>query len=249
MSRRRRKERTQKRKAQSPSAAGVGILALYERACGCASAGQTEEAQRIYGILAKDLPERRLSALVCNDRATLAALAGDCDAALRGFREALAIDPQCEVARFNLTFLEDELAEAAMDEGGGVVAEVPARPGQAVSAGKLAILSFLFNWPSSGGGNVHTAELAHFLARAGYTVRHFYARYPAWGIGNIGREPLAEDGLWAAGLGAAGLADEQAQGDGAALAREVRHRAAVAGVPAVRRRPAAGARGRRGRGD
>ena len=50
---------------------------------------------------------------------------------------------------------------------------------------RVAILSFLFNWPSTGGGNHHTAELAAFLARAGYEVRHFFARYPGWGIGRI----------------------------------------------------------------
>ena len=47
---------------------------------------------------------------------------------------------------------------------------------------RVAILSFLFNWPSTGGGNHHTAELAHFLGRAGYEVKHFFARYPGWGL-------------------------------------------------------------------
>src|SRR5205807_2417955 len=50
---------------------------------------------------------------------------------------------------------------------------------------KVAILSFLFNWPSTGGGNVHTHELALFLAKAGYDVRHFYVRFPPWQIGNV----------------------------------------------------------------
>ncbi len=55
------------------------------------------------------------------------------------------------------------------------------------------ILSFLFNWPSTGGGNIHTVELSRFLARAGYEVRHVHARYPEWGIGRV------EDGLPIAG--------------------------------------------------
>jgi len=55
---------------------------------------------------------------------------------------------------------------------------------------RVAILSFLFNWPSTGGGNMHTAGLVEFLKRAGYQVRHFFARYPAWGIGRV-----AADGL------------------------------------------------------
>jgi hypothetical protein len=51
---------------------------------------------------------------------------------------------------------------------------------------RIAILSFLFNWPSTGGGNIHTVELATFLGRAGYQVRHIYVRYPEWGIGRVG---------------------------------------------------------------
>jgi hypothetical protein len=70
-------------------------------------------------------------------------------------------------------YLEDELAEAAPEADPTVAVEPPAIPIQPEGAGKVAILSFLFNWPSSGGGNVHTAELARFLARAGYTVHHF----------------------------------------------------------------------------
>ena len=50
---------------------------------------------------------------------------------------------------------------------------------------RVAILSFLFNWPSTGGGNHHTAELAAFLAWAGYEVKHYFARYPSWGIGRV----------------------------------------------------------------
>src|SRR5207237_227493 len=50
---------------------------------------------------------------------------------------------------------------------------------------KVALVSFLFNWPSHGGGNIHTAELAHFLALGGYTVRHFYPRYEPWNIGRV----------------------------------------------------------------
>ena len=50
---------------------------------------------------------------------------------------------------------------------------------------RVAVLSLLFNWPSTGGGNMHTAGLVEFLGRAGYEVRHFYARYPAWGIGRV----------------------------------------------------------------
>jgi len=50
---------------------------------------------------------------------------------------------------------------------------------------RIAVLSLLFNWPSTGGGNMHTAGLVEFLKRAGYEVRHYFARYPAWGIGRV----------------------------------------------------------------
>jgi glycosyltransferase involved in cell wall biosynthesis len=59
---------------------------------------------------------------------------------------------------------------------------------------RVAVLSFLFNWPSTGGGNMHTAGLVDFLARAGYEVRHFYASYTPWGIGRVepGELPASE---------------------------------------------------------
>jgi glycosyltransferase involved in cell wall biosynthesis len=60
---------------------------------------------------------------------------------------------------------------------------------------KIAILSFLFNWPSTGGGIVHTIELAQFLARAGYHVRHFYAHYPPWQLGRVQCPPIPSEPL------------------------------------------------------
>ncbi|WP_339735846.1 glycosyltransferase family 4 protein [uncultured Gimesia sp.] len=50
---------------------------------------------------------------------------------------------------------------------------------------KIAIVSFLYNWPSTGGGNIHTTELVQFLIRAGYKVQHFCVRYDPWQIGQI----------------------------------------------------------------
>ena len=54
---------------------------------------------------------------------------------------------------------------------------------------RVAVLSFLFNWPSTGGGNMHTAGLVEFLGRAGYDVRHVFARFAPWGIGRVA-DPL-----------------------------------------------------------
>jgi glycosyltransferase involved in cell wall biosynthesis len=64
----------------------------------------------------------------------------------------------------------------------------PRTPGAPV---QVAILSFLFNWPSTGGGNHHTAELAAFLARGGYEVKHYFARYPSRGIGRVTDELIS----------------------------------------------------------
>ena len=38
---------------------------------------------------------------------------------------------------------------------------------------------------------MHTAGLAQFLARAGYEVKHFFARYLAWGIGRVTDELIS----------------------------------------------------------
>lgn len=54
---------------------------------------------------------------------------------------------------------------------------------------KVAFLSLLFNWPSTGGGTIHTYEAAKFLQRAGYDVRHIYARHGSWRVGQV-PEPL-----------------------------------------------------------
>ena len=50
---------------------------------------------------------------------------------------------------------------------------------------RIAIVSLLFNWPSTGGGIVHTAELAQFLSLDGYEVCHFFAVYEPWSVGIV----------------------------------------------------------------
>ena len=76
-------------------------------------------------------------------------------------------------------------------------AETPgACPPGPATAIRVAVLSFLFNWPSTGGGNIHTLELVQFLGRAGYEVRHFYACFSGWGIGNVqSNVPIATEAL------------------------------------------------------
>jgi glycosyltransferase involved in cell wall biosynthesis len=163
------------------------LQALHQQACRHAEAGQQGEAERLYDQLAGMAEEPAVCALIANDRAALAAFAGDLARARQGFEEALAIHPECEVARNNLALLEGTgLSNAATPEPperrGAILAT---SPGDAV---KVAVVSFLFNWPSSGGGIVHTVELVKFLTAAGYRVQHFFARYPAWGVGKVAQE-------------------------------------------------------------
>jgi glycosyltransferase involved in cell wall biosynthesis len=194
MSKRGRKSKPQKRSGRATPSPDAGAQVLYEHASRCAFQGQTNEAERIYDTLAKDVPDRRMRALVCNDQGALAALSNRRQAALEGFRSALAIDPLCAPARFNLTLLEDESGEAPRASAPSA-APPTAKPVEPRSLGKVAVLSFLFNWPTSGGGNVHTAELARFLAKGGYAVRHFYPRYAPWNIGNVDGAPFPSEGL------------------------------------------------------
>lgn len=53
---------------------------------------------------------------------------------------------------------------------------------------RVAIVSMLFNWPTFGGGNIHTYDLARFLEKSGYDVAHFYVQYVPWAIGEVTEE-------------------------------------------------------------
>ena len=177
---RKRKDRHQQPEKPVPlvAASDSSLQHLYERACALAEAGERMQAIRLLQTIEKTARELPFKALVQNDLAALAFLGGEHDAALKGFDQALAIDPNCEPARKNLAFLQSEEEESE-----------PLPPDEAFVGGsvpiKVAILSFLFNWPTTGGGNVHTQELAIFLGRAGYDVKHFYVDYAGWGIGNV----------------------------------------------------------------
>jgi glycosyltransferase involved in cell wall biosynthesis len=167
----------------------------YEAARDAAARGDHAAAADVLTALDADDTPPSLRALVRNDLGVLAAVAGDRAAAAARFRAALALDPACEPARINLTALT-----------GGPPSDAPKPPSG--RATRVAVLSLLFNWPSTGGGNVHTAELTRFLADAGYEVRHFYARYEPWGLGRVTDPtphpaeavPFAADGWTAAGI-------------------------------------------------
>lgn len=93
------------------------------------------------------------------------------------FKKALLLDPNNLEARLNLACIEaDRLLPAVMTPKA-----IP--PGSRTT--RVAVLSFLFNWPSTGGGIVHTVELCDFLHQAGYEVQHIYARYDPWELGVV----------------------------------------------------------------
>jgi glycosyltransferase involved in cell wall biosynthesis len=157
---------------------------LYRRACRLALEGRHDAARQLYTRLEATADDPRVKALARNDLAVLVALEGGLDAACSALHGVLDVNASCEPARLNSAFLDAEFApltEPLITTG----LAAPAHSDSSVGPVRVAVLSLLFNWPSTGGGTVHTAELAHFLAKAGYEVRHFYARHPGWGVGNV----------------------------------------------------------------
>jgi glycosyltransferase involved in cell wall biosynthesis len=192
----------------------------YRDVCNLAAHGQHAQASRMYEILDGKIDDAHLKALIANDLAALKAMAGDTDLARKGFETALALDDNCKPARANLAVLmqnsqslNPSAGTAVTDEtlsrvrgqhtahaNRGTVASghavVPSSAQQPSGSIKVAILSFLFNWPSTGGGIVHTVELAQFLRRAGYEVKHFYAQHLPWGVGKVeGALPFPSEAL------------------------------------------------------
>jgi glycosyltransferase involved in cell wall biosynthesis len=211
MSRRRRKRNRRTRRirpeaAEPPSVQPAGpqpdaIAKLYLAAFDEALAGNLVEAELLY-VRIGDGPNSGLLALVENDLGALAALRGRLDEASAHFQKAMQLDGDCATARCNLQVVEQHSAGGDGAIGAGQARDAPPRDGIFASARpvRVAIVSLLFNWPSTGGGTVHTAELGKFLGRAGYAVRHIYAQYADWGIGKVTAEtgvasvPLAFEG-------------------------------------------------------
>jgi glycosyltransferase involved in cell wall biosynthesis len=126
---------------------------------------------------------RPWQALIQNDIAALAAVNGNFQAANDQFEQALKIDGGCRQAQANFEFLNQRLLTGDDSTTAADVPDETTVPAQDAPI-KVAILSLLFNWPSTGGGNIHTVELARFLMKAGYEVRHYFAQYAPWGIGH-----------------------------------------------------------------
>ncbi len=190
-----------------PDEAAAGLPDGYWQACRLAGQGQYDEARRLYDEVAGSAAatDTRLRALIRNDLAVVAALEGRFDEARQGWRSAIEFDPGCRLAGLNDALVAAEMDRLARGQSGEPVplelAPAPmtkqpsgldnfSQPSIPPTPLRVAILSFLFNWPSTGGGNMHTAGLAQFLGRAGYEVRHIFARFPDWGIGRVTEELL-----------------------------------------------------------
>ena len=187
-----------------------GLPADYSQACRLAEHGQYNEARRLYRELEGESEEigSPLRALIKNDLAVLAALEGQFDEARQGWQQALEVDPS-----FRLAFLNDVLIAAEVERLTLRQGDVPAALELALSPStppasdaaaalparqpvRVAVVSFLFNWPSTGGGNIHTVELAKFLARAGFEVKHIHASYAEWQIGQVDNDlPIDSEAL------------------------------------------------------
>jgi glycosyltransferase involved in cell wall biosynthesis len=196
--------------SSTPGQEAKGLRGRYEEARRLAEEGGHDEARPLYEAVKATAGDRALKALACNDLAVFAAVEGNEEAARRGFEEALQFDPGCTLAGHNLLVLtqpappltvtapDAPLTLVSPPSGLPATQEPPSRAAAVPSDARrtrIAILSFLFNWPTTGGGNIHTAELALFLGRAGYEVRHYYARYPAWGIGGVANTPFPSQAL------------------------------------------------------
>lgn len=158
------------------------LLEDYLVACERVVSFQFGEAACLYEELegrAAAAGEIGLRAQIANDRAVLAAIAGRRGETGCFLTDALAMDPGCLPALLNRAFLY------ANDETGAETRRTGTDKTDESDAIRVAILSFLFNWPSTGGGTVHTFELAKFLSSAGYDVRHVYVRFEPWGVGRV----------------------------------------------------------------
>lgn len=141
-------------------------LQTLENATELAMQGNYSMAKQIYLTLLKSEISDKTRARIENDLSTIAAVQGH------------HFSSQLHSSRIKGSILDSSLTS----HNQRLLNELDTNNGQQV---KVAILSLLFNWPSTGGGTVHTKELAKFLQRDGYQVRHIYAVNESFGVGKV----------------------------------------------------------------
>ncbi|MBY0585797.1 glycosyltransferase [bacterium] len=176
-----------KKKSRRQVAPSVGTVFTkarrrYEEAVSLALQANYRGASSIYEQLRdEDLPSS-LRSLVLNDLASLAALEGRWEEATSILQESLAINPDSAVMQENIALLRSVFPKT---DSSLVPSDSVAHARQVDRPLRIAIVSFLFVWPSRGGGIMHTVELASALLRRGFDVQHVFARYSPWGIGGV----------------------------------------------------------------
>lgn len=129
--------------------------------------------------LLKDLANLSLApmhrTLILNDLGVLYSVMQNPHAAAKVFQQAIDLQPGWDVPRRNRSLIT----------GSAPISTVLERSSAGARQTRIGIVSLLFNWPSTGGGTVHTAETARFLSRAGYDVRHWVIRYSGWSVGQV----------------------------------------------------------------
>lgn len=143
----------------------------YRAARSLLADGQSAAARTAYDRLLRLVEQSKLRALILSDLGAIAAQQGRTDEARHLFQQALATDRDCRAAQKNLEILE-RLSPTPREYSNGK----PIR---------IAVVSVLFNWPSTGGGNVHTVELVRALHSARYNVQHFYLSHPSLMTGEV----------------------------------------------------------------
>jgi glycosyltransferase involved in cell wall biosynthesis len=188
----------------------------YRKACELARNGQYRKASAIYHNLRRSRfakKDARLRALIQNDLAAIDVLQGRLAEACQALREVREPSVAADIASLNLALVESELARLASaspalpslpePSPGGQLGQIEPTSLHVFNGSanqsetpephdrvRVAVVSLLFNWPSTGGGNMHTAGLVDFLGRAGYDARHFYAGYAPWAIGRVANDEL-----------------------------------------------------------
>jgi glycosyltransferase involved in cell wall biosynthesis len=151
----------------------------HRQAARMALRGEWAEAEKaLSALLSRGSLEPALAALCHNDLGVLAAMRGEPAAARGGFDRALALQPGLAAARLNLGTL-------GTSSGPAVDVRRDVAPPQEDEGRRLAIVSMLFNWPSSGGGMHDSVAVAAHLQQCGMAVARFYAVCPAVGIGAV----------------------------------------------------------------
>jgi hypothetical protein len=176
-----------KKVAPSTEQIEVDFRDLASQASRYLSEGNYEQARISYELMELKAESASEKALARNNLGALAVCRGDKAGGQQAFESAVLLDPACKEARANLELLLEESSQVATTVA---LPQALANnlPTAGPSLGRVAILSFLFNWPSTGGGTVHTYELTRFLQKAGYDALHIFVRHPPWGIGGVTAE-------------------------------------------------------------